>query len=222
MTNSNLSIAKSIKEKKVTLLSSYIEKRLIERGNSWSQLVVYCGWPKPYITRLRSKGWIPEPRGCTNIAGFLAVPWYEVWVKAGHIREEDLKDVAQSYVTYEWYLTGTEAELIGSYRYAMPESREAIQASARGAARATENAYAQLKRQQKIKLILEMDFVNQPEWIEEAGLNTVTIPGYGEAYVINQAAGFGYLHQSCTVGTLRHAITGKMSPIPKKLFTTET
>ena len=86
MMNKMLSSTKELRTEKITPLSAYIEDQLSYQRKSWSALIRYMGWPKPYITRLRRHGFIPSPRDCSTIAGFMNVQCYIVWVQAGHMR----------------------------------------------------------------------------------------------------------------------------------------
>lgn len=216
MMNKMVSSTAELNKLKITPLSAYIEDQLSYQRKSWSALIRYMGWPKPYITRLRRHGFIPSPRDCTIIAGFLNVPWYIVWVQAGHMRQEDVNELKSASLSYTWRLTPLEAELIGAFRSCNPRSREYLHSAVRGAARASENMASGRMRQHRMNVLLEMDFVNEPEWLD--AVPKVDIGDYKDVIIMNEDNHFGYIPQSGVVGSMRFAVTGQMSPLPRSIY----
>ena len=106
-------------------------------------------------------------------------------------------------------LDDTEAEIINSYRFCNEDTSVYLTAAVRGAARASENITSGKKRQHRVTFLLEMDFVNYPQWLEDVPATHIN-DDYPKVFRINESNGFDYLAQSTVVGTLRFSQTRVM------------
>ena len=210
-------VSKKNKQGNKTYLAGYIDQHMKEQRKSYVKLASYCGFPKAYVTRLKAGQWIPTPRQCTNIGGFLHIPWHQVWVAAGHLRQDEVDRLMVRNQMPFYRLDDTEAEIINSYRFCNEDTSVYLTAAVRGAARASENITNGTKRQHRVTFLLEMDFVNYPQWLEDVQATHIN-DDYPKVFRINESNGFDYLAQSTVVGTLRFSQTRVMSPLPRQLW----
>lgn len=215
MTTKNSSIKPKALNKKNTQFHTFIDFHLKQQGKSYTQLVNAANLPKAYITRLKRGQWIPSPSQASKVAAFLKLNWWTVWIACGHINAEEVQQLKSRYVLIPWKLDDLESQMVSAYRFCEEEAANYLISAARGAARASENNATGLARQHKVKVLLEMEFVNFPEWLE----NVERITMNGEpVYVIKEQDDFPYLAQSTVVGTLRYALTRKFSPLPRHIW----
>ena len=197
--------------------AAYIDKKLKETNKSYSRLADYCNFPRAYITRMKAGKWIPTPRQCTDVAGFLNVPWDQVWIAAGHIRQDEI-DRLKTRRTMPYYrLDNTEAEIIDSYRFCNELASVYLTSAVRGAARASENMQNGYKRQHRVYFLLEMDFVNYPEWLANVPATYIN-EEHPKVFKLGENMNVDYLAQSTIVGTLRYTQTKTMSQLPYQLW----
>jgi hypothetical protein len=207
---------------KTTPLSSYIQKRLDHADMTWAQLMRSAKMPKTNQTRIRRKGWIPNTEECTRLAAAMGAPWEDLWIAAGHIKKEQVEAIrgnVHSY-SYLWRLTPEEAQIIGAYRACMQDSRDFLLAAVRGVARANEHEWNDDIRVASTRTELALDFVNAPDYVAPLYADT-SMPNIKELMrklPDRKIVDLPYAAQSAIVGILRYVTTGRMSPLPKWLF----
>ena len=208
---------------KTTPLSSYIQKRLDHADMTWAQLMRSAKMPKTNQTRIRRKGWIPNTEECTRLAAAMGAPWEDLWIAAGHIKKEQIAAIrgnVHSY-TYLWRLTSEEAQIIGSYRACIQESRDFLLAAVRGVARAGEHEWNDDIRVASTRTELVLDFVNAPDYIAPL-YGDMSMPHIKELMrklPDRKIVDLPYAAASAIVGILRYVSTQQMSPLPQWLFT---
>jgi hypothetical protein len=207
---------------KTTPLSSYIQKRLDHADMTWAQLMRSAKMPKTNQTRIRRKGWIPNTDECTRLAAAMGAPWEDLWIAAGHIKKEQVEAIrgnVHSY-SYLWRLTPEEAQIIGAYRACVQDSRDFLLAAVRGVARANEHEWNDDIRVASTRTELALDFVNAPDYVAPLYADT-SMPNIKELMrkiPDRKVVDLPYAAQSAIVGILRYVTTGRMSPLPKWLF----
>ena len=207
---------------KKTPLSSYIQRRLDHADMTWAQLMRDAKMPKTNQTRLRRKGWIPNPEECSRLAAAMGAPWEDLWIAAGHIRKEQVEAIrgnVQSY-SYLWRLTPEEAQIIGAYRACIQDSRDFLLAAVRGVARANEHEWHDDIKTASTRTELALDFVNPPDYVAPLYADR-TMPHIKELLKKlpdDSVVNLPYAAQSAIVGILRYVTTGRMSPLPRWTF----
>lgn len=194
-----------------TPISSLIERELQRMDMSWNQLVKMCNFQPNFATRVRRQGVIPNPKQLDNIAVALRMDWKKLWVTSGYLTEEKAKSLGTSEKLLSIFqLNEDEAMLVDAYRCTHPSGRDYLLSAVKGNARASDHIRANTTTKYKRRVIIDLDFHNDPSWL---------LSSYGSDLEDHEKY-LSYSGQAAIVGILRYCTTGKQSPLSRALSET--